>query len=76
MGLRGGSFQLVSEIQKMCWPDARKFESADIETNLGVNEGGRVEGHILICSRTGALREMEEDMLVCFFFPLSGAFIC
>jgi hypothetical protein len=63
-GLRRGSFQLASEIQKMCWPDARKFENSDIETHIVVNGGGRVEGRILLCNRTGAMHEMEEDMLV------------
>ncbi len=63
-GLRRGSFQLVSEIQKICWPDARKFENSDLETHIVVNEGDRVEGRILLCNRTGAMREMEEDMLV------------
>ena len=48
----------------MCWPDARKFEGSDIVTDLVAKEGERVEGRILICNRTGALHEMEEDMIV------------
>ncbi len=62
LDLQKGCLQLALEIQRICWPEARKFETSDLD--LFVNTVGRMEGRILIRSRTSTSQEMEEDKLV------------
>ena len=62
--LQKGCLQLALEIQKICWPEARKFETSDLEIALFTNKDGRMEDRILLRSRTSTPQEMEEDTLV------------
>ena len=64
-GLQARCFHLVSEIQKICWSNARQFEASDMKTTLFTNEGGRTEDHILFRTRSCTLNDMDEDTLVC-----------
>ena len=61
--LQKGCFQLALEIQKICWPDARKLENSDLEIAFFTSTGGRMEGRILLRSRARTSQEMEEDTL-------------
>jgi hypothetical protein len=62
--LQKGCFQLALEIQKICWPEARKLENSDLEIALFTSTGGRLEGRILLRCRASTSQEMEEDALV------------
>jgi hypothetical protein len=62
--LQKGCLQLALEIQTVCWPEARKFETSDLEIALCVSKGGQMEGRILLRSRASTSQEMEEDTLV------------
>ena len=62
--LQKGCFQLALEIQKICWPEARKLETSDLEISLFTSTVGRTEGRILLRSRANTFQEMEEDTLV------------
>jgi hypothetical protein len=57
-------FQLALEIQKICWPEARKLENSDLEIAFFTSTRGRLEGRILLRSRASTSQEMEEDMLM------------
>jgi hypothetical protein len=59
-----GCLQLALEIQTICWPEARKFETSDLEIVLFMGKGGRMEDHILLRSRTSTSQEMDEDTLL------------
>jgi hypothetical protein len=62
--LQKGCLQLALEIQTVCWPEARKFETSDLEIALCMSKGGQMEGRILLRSRVSTSQEMEEDTLV------------
>ena len=64
LGLQKGCLQLALEIQKICWPKARKFETSDLEIDLSTSKGGRMEGLILLRTRDRTSQEMDEDTLV------------
>ena len=59
-----GCLQLALEIQKICWPEARKFEISDLDIAFFTSMGGRTEDRILLRSRASTSQEMEEDTLV------------
>ena len=62
--LQKGCLQLALEIQKICWSEARKFETSDLEIALFTSKVGRTEGRILLRFRDNTSQEMEEDTLV------------
>ena len=64
--LHKGCLQLTLEIQTVCWSEARKFETSDLEKALCMSKGGQMEGRILLRSRASTSQEMEEDTLVGF----------
>jgi hypothetical protein len=63
-GLQDGCLHLVTEISKICGVGVRRFEDPDLRTSLFANSEGRMEGHILIRSRSDVQSDLEGDILV------------